>query len=197
MGKSQTEQRFGCIVGGVPGVGKTEVVSRLESRLGWSVFNVGTAIMELAAAKHLAKDRDELRALPGDILDGLRLEACARAPLGPFLVDSHFWIKTPTGWSQGIDSRMAGELGTAAICLIETNPAVIAARRKADSSRRRDPDEIASIVLHQQMNRELAANIAAACRATLSLIDGSPTVAEVTEQACRVFSRIRAIPGPR
>ncbi|HII77193.1 MAG TPA: AAA family ATPase, partial [Methanolinea sp.] len=71
------------IVTGVPGVGKTTVVTGalkvLEGEgITYRSLNFGTYMFETAQKEGFAKDRDEMRRLPGDVQKKLQ-QSAARA----------------------------------------------------------------------------------------------------------------------
>lgn len=152
------------IVTGVPGVGKTTVITGaldLLAREGISYrsLNFGTYMFEMAVSQGLVRDRDEMRKLPGDIQKRLQQEA-ARAMAreeGNILIDTHASVKTPRGFLAGLPEWVLRELMPDTIVLVETDPDQILMRRLSDETRTRDMEGAGAIADHQQFNRAIAA----------------------------------------
>ena len=116
------------IITGVPGVGKTTVVTgalkRLEDKgITYKSLNFGTYMYEAALKEGLARDRDEMRKLPRDAQKRLQ-QSAARAMAGEegnVLIDTHASVKTPRGFLPGLPEWVLRELMPDTIILVETD----------------------------------------------------------------------------
>lgn len=133
------------IIVGIPGVGKTTVVDKVQSLLkdkGEQVeYLIFGSVMMDEAEKIGVKDRDDMRKLP--IARQKELQLAASSTIGKIkcniiLVDTHLFIKTKEGYYPGIPSDVANELNPTHIILIEATPEEIISRRIMDATRRRD-----------------------------------------------------------
>lgn len=155
------------IVTGVPGVGKTTVLSaamemcRSEGKE-VSLVNYGNLMFEEASKRGLVKARDEMRRLPVRTQVELQLRASEsiRKIGGNVIVDTHMFINTPEGYMPGIPSWVADALKPDAIVLLEADPEEISKRRRKDEAIRvREADAPERINEHQMMGRFGAAAI--------------------------------------
>jgi adenylate kinase len=152
------------IITGVPGVGKTTVVTgalkSLENEgVSYRTLNFGTSMFEVAQKEGIVRDRDEMRKLDKDIqkrLQKLAAKALAQEE-GNIIIDTHASIKTPTGYLAGLPEWVLHELMPDTIVLVETNEDQILLRRLTDETRSRDLEGSYGIAEHQQFNRAIAA----------------------------------------
>lgn len=152
------------IITGVPGVGKTTVVtgalkSLEQEGITYKSLNFGSYMFETAQKDGLAKDRDEMRKLPRDaqkILQQSAARAVAREE-GNVLIDTHASVKTPKGYLAGLPEWVLKELMPDTIILVETDEDQILMRRLTDETRTRDLEGARAIAEHQQFNRAIAA----------------------------------------
>ena len=157
------------IVTGVPGVGKTTVLTaamNLCKQRGISValVNYGNVMFEKAAKKGLVKARDEMRRLPVKDQVGLQLAAAKSisktADKDNVILDTHMFINTPEGFMPGIPSWVAESLRPDSIALLEADPIEISKRRQKDAAiRAREADTPERITEHQMMGRSGASAI--------------------------------------
>jgi adenylate kinase len=152
------------VVTGVPGVGKTTVVTgalQLLEREGisYKTLNFGTYMFEVAQKEGIVRDRDEMRRLEKDVqkrLQKLAAQEMAKET-GNVLIDTHASVKTPKGYLAGLPEWVLRELLPDTIVLVETNEDQILLRRLNDDTRTRDREGSYSIGEHQQFNRSIAA----------------------------------------
>ncbi len=152
------------IITGVPGVGKTTVVTgalkSLETEgISYKTLNFGTYMFEVAQKEGIVGDRDEMRKLGKDIqkrLQKLAAQSMAREE-GNVIIDTHASIKTPTGYLAGLPEWVLRELMPDTIVLVETNEDQILLRRLTDETRSRDLEGSYGIAEHQQFNRSISA----------------------------------------
>lgn len=159
------------IVTGVPGVGKTTVVERAADELGLDVVVYGTEMLEVARKKGLVEDRDEMRKLDAETQRELQQAAAESiAAKGRVIVDTHGFIRTPTGYLPGIPRWVADSIDPETVFLIETDAEAIAARRADDETRDRDEEVAGEIREHQQLNRQAASVVATLTGATVAIV---------------------------
>jgi adenylate kinase len=152
------------IITGVPGVGKTTVVTgalkSLENEgVSYRTLNFGTFMFEVAQKEGIVGDRDEMRKLDRDIqkrLQKLAAKAMAQEE-GNIIIDTHASIKTPTGYLAGLPEWVLRELMPDTVVLVETNEDQILLRRLTEETRSRDLEGSYGIAEHQQFNRFIAA----------------------------------------
>jgi adenylate kinase len=137
------------VVTGVPGVGKTTVISLLEEmarREGLKILvaNFGTYMLETALKQGLVKSRDEIRRLPLRRQLELQRDAARRIVEdassklggdGVLIVDTHALVRTPAGYWPGLPKHVLDELKPDSIVVIEASPEEVAARQAKDTSR--------------------------------------------------------------
>src|SRR5579885_311925 len=123
------------IITGVPGVGKSTVIDAAQTAKGYRVVVYGTEMFNVAKARGLVKDRDEMRKLDPAIQREIQESAAhAIAQLGNVIVDTHCTIKTPRGFLPGIPEWVARSLKPKQIVLVEASPQEIVGRRNNDPS---------------------------------------------------------------
>lgn len=139
------------VVTGVPGVGKTTVLSKAKDEaekygLKILVLNLGDFMSSEAIRRGLVKNRDELRYM--SLRQQLELQDMAAKAMineatkklgddGFLLVDTHAVIRTPYGLLPGLPQHVVDELRPDAIVLLEADPREIALRQARDVSRYR------------------------------------------------------------
>lgn len=161
------------IIVGIPGVGKTTVISRAAEFLrqkghDTSVVIFGSLMLEESTEIKL-KSRDEMRKL--SVKDQRRLQAKAAnriaAMKGDFvIVDTHLIINTDEGYYPGIPMHVLQTIKPTNMIMIAAHPHDVLNRRKQDESRQRD------ILAEKDVQNELdASRVMIAC---CSVISGSP-----------------------
>lgn len=169
------------IVTGVPGVGKTTVltaaVAECKNRgLSVSHVNYGDVMFKSAKAKGLIKERDQMRRLPITLQVELQLAAAKKirsmAKDGNVILDTHMFIRTPSGYMPGIPSWVAKSLAPDSIVLLEADAAEISRRRQKDSTLRlREVDSTTKVTEHQLMSRAGAAALAVMIGCTIVIAE--------------------------
>ncbi|HLE95944.1 MAG TPA: adenylate kinase [Candidatus Thermoplasmatota archaeon] len=178
------------IITGVPGVGKSTVLEAAQRHAGYPVVVYGTKMFEVAVAKGLVKDRDEMRRLPPATQREIQIAAAeAIAAMGRVVVDTHCTIKTPQGYLPGLPAWVVQKLAPTQVILVEAPPEDILKRRANDPSRKRDPDTVEEIAAHQAMNRMAAMTVATLTGATVQVIvNREGKVDETREQIVRTLA---------
>lgn len=159
------------IITGVPGVGKTTVLSKAAEKLGLDTVVYGTEMLRVARDDGLVEDRDEMRKLDPETQRAVQRRAAeAIAEKGRVIVDTHCMIQTPNGFLPGLPEWVVSGLEPETIVLVEADPEAIAARRADDDTRERDPDTAEEITFHQELNRSAAASVATLSGATVAVV---------------------------
>ncbi|MFX1562389.1 MAG: adenylate kinase [Promethearchaeota archaeon] len=166
------------IVSGVPGVGKSTIVTsairKVQDRTSVSLVTYGTIMFEIAQRKGLVENRDELRMLPIMVQReiqksaGKRIAAMSESQI--VVVDTHTLIQTTDGFLIGLPKWVAEALQPASIVLVEADPKNIAKRREKDATRTRDEQLIESISSHQLLCRAAAVVVGTLTGATVKVI---------------------------
>ena len=145
------------VIVGIPGVGKTTVVTKVFDILNSknksvSVISFGNLMFE-EALKYGIKDRDDLRKLSINQQQDLQKKAAERiAKLNDnvVIIDTHAFITTPAGFYPGLPDYVIKIIKPSNFISISARPEVIFNRRKQDETRHR---EVVSIDL---IKKELA-----------------------------------------
>lgn len=168
------------VVTGVPGVGKSTVVSRALDELRkigveYEFINYGDAMLRVARERAGVRDRDEVKKIPIDLYREIQRkvaeEIAERAKRVKVLVDTHCLIRKPEGYYPGLPKWVLEALMPTSIVLIEATPSEVARRRVGDVSRRRDMEMLREVEEHQQLNRAVAVAYAADVGATVRIIN--------------------------
>lgn len=169
------------IVTGVPGVGKTTVLTSTidickERGINVKRINYGDVMLEAAMANKLVRDRDEMRRLPVKEQISLQLTAAKKirsvAEKSNVILDTHMFIRTPYGYMPGIPSWVAESLLPNSVVLLEADPESISKRRRKDVGIRiREEDEPSRINEHQLMGKGGATAISVLIGCTVLVVD--------------------------
>lgn len=169
------------VIVGIPGVGKTTLVTRVVKVLraagrSVTVVSFGSAMLDVARKRGIA-DRDMLRKLP--LADQRALQTTAASAIASMseeyvIVDTHAFIKTPAGYYPGLPADVIAALRPSNLVSVHARPEEIYNRRVSDETRNRDRVSIDDIknelAFHQSM--------ISAC----SVISGSPVHAVLNSQ---------------
>ena len=161
------------VIVGIPGVGKTTVVTKVFEILNSknksvSVVSFGNLMFE-EALKYGIKDRDDLRKLSISQQQDLQKKAAERiAKLNDnvIIIDTHAFITTSAGFYPGLPDYVIKIIKPSNFISISARPEVIFNRRKQDETRHRD---VVSIDL---IKKELA--VQDAMLSSCSVLSGSP-----------------------
>ena len=183
------------VVVGIPGVGKTTVVSKVVEKLNAlnksvSVHSFGTVMFE-EAKKNGLKDRDDLRKLTVDEQKNLQKKAAekiAEHQENIVIIDTHAFISTKEGYYPGLPHYVIQILKPTHFIAVSAKPDEIYNRRTNDDSRDRDIISIGSI------KEEL--DVQDAMLSSCSVLSGSPmkvvlnTEGKVEEAADSIINAI-------
>ena len=163
------------IIVGIPGVGKTSVISlaaKMLNQKGYktAVVVFGTAMFEEAKEMGV-NDRDELRKLSIDMqrrLQNMTAKRIAEMKDNIVIIDTHIFINTIEGYYPGLPMRLLDIIKPTHIVMVAAEPEEIVNRRKSDVSRHRD------IISAKDVQREL--DISKVMVASCSILTGSPFI---------------------
>jgi adenylate kinase len=163
------------IIGGIPGVGKTSVISSavkslIEKGKNAKVVVFGTEMFEEAKRTAGVKHRDELRKL--SLKDQKRLQDMTAMRIADMqdnivIVDTHIFVRTGGGYYYpGLPMHLLDIIKPTSFVMIVADAIEIVNRRKNDTSRTRDA------VSTQQVQYEI--DISRLMVATCSILTGAP-----------------------
>ena len=161
-----------AVVVGIPGVGKTTVITRaaevLNKKRKATIVVFGTVMFEQAKKIGL-KSRDEMRKMP--IEDQRRLQEMAAQRIAEMnddilLVDTHLFINTEEGYYPGLPMRLLNIMKPTNMIMVAADAIEIAKRRKTDQTRQRD------IISAENIQKEL--DISRMMVASCSILTGAP-----------------------
>jgi adenylate kinase len=160
------------IVVGIPGVGKTTVITKTKDILLQSGYNttviVFGSVMLSEAKKMGIGDRDQIRKLSlsgQQNLQNLAADYICSVKEDLVIVDTHLFIRTSSGFFPGIPQNVIQKLKPRNLILITATPEEILARRAKDESRNRD------MVSIEEITKELG--LAISMISTISILSGS------------------------
>jgi adenylate kinase len=139
------EENKRIILVGIPGVGKTSLLSKIVETIknhdkSVGVFSFGTLMFEIAKKNGL-KDRDELRKLPvaeQQNLQKIAAEQIAEHNEQIVIIDTHAFINSPEGYYPGLPEHVLKIIKPTNFISISAKPEEIYNRRMKDDSRNRD-----------------------------------------------------------
>jgi len=162
-----------AVIVGIPGVGKTTVISRaaelLNEKRRTTVVVFGTLMFEEAKAKLGLAHRDEMRRMP--VEEQRRLQEMAAQHIAEMeeeivLVDTHLFINTAEGYYPGLPMRLLNIMKPTNIVMVAADPQEISVRRTSDQTRQRD------IISADDIQKEL--DISRVMVASCSILTGAP-----------------------
>jgi adenylate kinase len=160
------------IVVGIPGVGKTTVITKTKDILLQSGYNTAVIVfgsVMLSEAKKMGiGDRDQIRKLSlsgQQNLQNLAADYICSVKEDLVIVDTHLFIRTSSGFFPGIPQNVIQKLKPRNLILITATPEEILARRAKDESRNRD------MVSIEEIKKELG--LAISMISTISILSGS------------------------
>ena len=160
------------IVVGIPGVGKTTVITKTRDILLQSGYNTTVVVfgsVMLSEAKKMGiADRDQIRKLSlsgQQNLQNLAADYICSVREDLVIVDTHLFIRTSSGFFPGIPQNVIQKLKPRNLILITATPEEILARRAKDESRNRD------MVSIEEIKKELG--LAISMISTISILSSS------------------------
>ena len=137
---------------GIPGVGKTTLLSRMEEiiknhKKSVSVLSFGTLMFEIAKKNGL-KNRDELRKLSvseQQHLQKIAAEEIATHNEDVVIIDTHAFINSSEGYYPGLPEHVLKIIKPTNFISVSAKPEEIYNRRMIDDTRNRDKITLANI----------------------------------------------------
>jgi adenylate kinase len=161
------------IMVGIPGVGKTSLLSKIVEIIkshgkSVSVLSFGTLMFDVAKENGL-KDRDELRKLPvteQQNLQKIAAEKIAAHNEEVVIIDTHAFISSSEGYYPGLPEHVLKIIKPTNFVSVSAKPEEIYNRRMKDSTRNRDKITLANI----KKELDAQSGIISACM----VVSGSP-----------------------
>lgn len=185
------------LVGGLPGVGKTTVLTKVAENIrakSKSVELVVFGSVMLDEAKKMGvTDRDQLRFLPVPSQRELQVKAAKKInsiSADFVLIDTHFVIRTPEGFWPGLPIDVLREIKPSHIIMIQAPVQSILQRRSQDTARKRDAEPAEQIEQELELSRQFMVVAAAETGAPMKLINNLE--GNVTAAVQEFLSTIRA-----
>jgi adenylate kinase len=166
-----------AIVVGIPGVGKTTLITRaaelLNQKRKTTVVIFGTIMFEEAKKKLGLKNRDELRRLA--VEDQRRLQDLAAQRITEMnddivIIDTHLFVNTEEGYYPGLPMRLLSIMKPTNMVMVAADPSEIAERRKSDQTRQRDISSVENIQKELDISRVMVASCSVLTGAPFAII---------------------------
>ena len=161
------------IIVGVPGVGKSTIISNATTTLlekGTSLSTVVFGSVMFEEAKKLGiNDRDHIRKQSIDVqqrLQNMTADHISNLNDSIVVVDTHLFIKTQSGYYPGLPMSLILKLNPERLILITANSEEILNRRKNDSTRTRD------LISDDEIKRDIEVSLSMI--SSLSILTGAP-----------------------
>lgn len=184
-----------AIIVGIPGVGKTTVITRANEMLSQKhkakVVVFGTVMFEEAKRMGL-KNRDEMRIMP--IEDQRRLQDMAAQRITEMkedivLIDTHLFINTDEGYYPGLPMRLLSIMNPTNMIMVAADPIEIAERRKTDQTRQRDAASAENIQKELDISRIMVASCSILTGAPFAIImNNEGQIGEAAANIAKILS---------
>jgi adenylate kinase len=163
------------VVVGIPGVGKTTVISRTAEILNQrgiqtAVVVFGTMMFE-EAGKLGINNRDEMRRQSIEVqrhMQNLAARRIADLKDNIVIVDTHLFINTNEGYYPGLPLHLLEVMKPTNIVMIAADPEEIVNRRRIDETRDRDIESVENIQYQLDLSKVMVA--------TCSVLTGCPFI---------------------
>ena len=163
------------VVVGIPGVGKTTVISRTAEILNQrgiqtAVVVFGTMMFE-EATKLGINNRDEMRRQSIEVqrqMQNLAARRIADLKDNIVIVDTHLFINTNEGYYHGLPLHLLEVIKPTNIVMVAADPEEIVNRRRIDETRDRDIESVENIQYQLDISKVMVA--------TCSVLTGCPFI---------------------
>lgn len=163
------------VVVGIPGVGKTTVISRTAEILNQrgtqtAVVVFGTMMFE-EATKLGINNRDEMRRQSIEVqrqMQNLAARRIADLKDNIVIVDTHLFINTNEGYYPGLPLHLLEVIKPTNIVMVAAHPEEIVKRRRIDETRDRDIESVEDIQYQLDISKVMVA--------TCSVLTGCPFI---------------------
>ena len=161
------------IIVGIPGVGKSTIISNATTALqnmGTSVTTVVFGSVMFEEAKKLGiTNRDQMRKLSIDVqqkLQNMAADLISGRRESIVVIDTHLFIKTSSGYYPGLPMNLILKLNPDRLILVSANSEEILRRRKDDNTRTRD------MISDDEIKRDIEVSLSMI--SSLSILTGAP-----------------------
>jgi adenylate kinase len=161
------------IIVGIPGVGKSTIISNATTALqniGTSVATVVFGSVMFEEAKKLGiTHRDQMRKLSIDVqqkLQNMAADLISGRRESIVVIDTHLFIKTSSGYYPGLPMNLILKLNPDRLILVSANSEEILRRRKDDNTRTRD------MISDDEIKRDIEVSLSMI--SSLSILTGAP-----------------------
>lgn len=175
------------IVVGIPGVGKTTVITKTKEIMlqsGYKTTVVVFGSVMLSEAKKIGiGDRDQIRKLSlsgQQNLQNLAADYICTVKEDLVIVDTHLFIRTSSGFFPGIPQNVIQKLMPKNLILITAAPEEILARRAKDQSRNRDIVSIEEIKMELELSTSMISTISILSGSAFEIVDNHQGSSEDT-----------------
>ena len=170
---NKTNNHHRIVMVGIPGVGKTLLLSRTVDMLNAknksvTVVSFGTMMLDVAKENGLG-DRDQLRRLP--ITEQRKLQIMAAKKIASLdsqvvIIDTHAFVSSPEGYYPGLPAHVLNVISPTAFISVSAKPEEVYNRRMNDTTRQRDKITLPNI----KKELDVQSGMISAC----AVITGSP-----------------------
>ena len=161
------------IIVGIPGVGKSTIISNATTALqniGTSVTTVVFGSVMFEEAKKLGiTHRDQMRKLSIDVqqkLQNMAADLISGRRESIVVIDTHLFIKTSSGYYPGLPMNLILKLNPDRLIQVSANSEEILRRRKDDNTRTRD------MISDDEIKRDIEVSLSMI--SSLSILTGAP-----------------------
>ena len=161
------------IIVGVPGVGKSTIISNATATLNKKGTTLNTVVFGTVMFEEAKKlginDRDQIRKQTIDVQQRLQNKTADHISSlsdSIVVVDTHLFIKTQSGYYPGLPMSLILKLNPERLILITANSEEILNRRKNDSTRTRD------LISDDEIKRDIEVSLSMI--SSLSILTGAP-----------------------
>ncbi|MFL6525073.1 MAG: adenylate kinase [Nitrososphaera sp.] len=168
-----------AIIVGIPGVGKTTLITRASEMLNQkhktTIVVFGTIMLE-EAKKMGIKNRDELRRMTVEDqrhLQDLAAQRITEIKDDIVIIDTHVLINTDEGYYPGLPMRLLNIMKPTNMVMVAADPNEIAQRRRSDQTRQRDIASLENIQKELEISRVMVASCSILTGAPFAIIMNS------------------------
>jgi adenylate kinase len=168
-----------AIIVGIPGVGKTTLITRASEMLNQkrktTIVVFGTIMLE-EAKKMGIKNRDELRRMTVEDqrnLQDLAAQRIIEIKDDIVMIDTHVLINTDEGYYPGLPMRLLNIMKPTNMVMVAADPNEIAQRRRSDQTRQRDIASLENIQKELEISRVMVASCSILTGAPFAIIMNS------------------------
>lgn len=189
------ENRIRAVILGIPGVGKTTIISEVENILQKRGVEAETVVfgslMFEEAKKSGLQTRDEMRRLP--IEDQRNLQNSAAKRIAEMrkrivIIDTHLFVRTSEWYYPGIPANVTNIIRPTHLILVIANPQEILMRRRSDTARNRDLSTEAEIQHEVEVSKTMIVSSANMTSSPFTILENQKDQAiKVAEDIVRLL----------